>query len=169
MRCAIEFRHVIIHRTTDKGGATCKRRVRSTDADGHLDPTFGDAGVVDVLSPLETISFGTITLPGSVAKVRGLGVTTDGSIVAYSQAVSLTGMAPILLKMTPDGVLDATSNWELDCSRSNCLRRGSLVELTVYLEVPLSFIPALPGIDISPRVRVSRSATARVSITSVNR
>jgi hypothetical protein len=67
------------------------------------------------------------------------------------------------------GVLDATPHWELDCSRRNCLRRGSLVKLTVHLDVPLLFIPALPGIDIVPRVTVSRSATARVSITSVNR
>lgn len=67
------------------------------------------------------------------------------------------------------GVIDATPRWELDCSRRNCLRRGSLVELTVHLDVPLLFIPALPGIDIAPRVTVSRTATARVSITSVNR
>jgi hypothetical protein len=67
------------------------------------------------------------------------------------------------------GVIDATPRWELDCSRRNCLRRGSLVELTVHLDVPLPFIPALPGIDIAPRVTVSRTATARVSITSVNR
>ncbi|MEN9910533.1 MAG: hypothetical protein RLZZ441_101 [Actinomycetota bacterium] len=67
------------------------------------------------------------------------------------------------------GLTDTSSRWELDCSRGNCLRRGSLVELTVHLDVPLRFIPALPGIDIAPRVTVSRSATARVSITSVNR
>jgi hypothetical protein len=67
------------------------------------------------------------------------------------------------------GVIDATPRWELDCSRRNCLRRGTLVELTVHLDVPLLFIPSLPGIDIAPRVTVSRSATARVSITAVNR
>jgi hypothetical protein len=67
------------------------------------------------------------------------------------------------------GLSDARSRWELDCSRRNCLRRGSLVTLTIHVDVPLPFIPSLPGIDITPRVTVSRSATARVSITSVNR
>jgi hypothetical protein len=89
---------------------------------------------------------------------------------AESTNVGLERVRAITLLVAGDhGVLDATPNWELDCSRRNCLRRGSLVELTVHLDVPLSFIPALPGIDIAPRVTVSRSATARVSLTSVNR
>ena len=93
---------------------------------------------------------------------------------AFTRAESTnTGLERIRAIMTlaaeDHGVIDATPRWELDCSRRNCLRRGSLVELTVHLDVPLLFIPALPGIDIAPRVTVSRSATARVSITSVNR
>ena len=67
------------------------------------------------------------------------------------------------------GVIDAKPRWELDCSRRNCLRRGSLVELTVHLDIPLRFIPTLPGMDIAPRVTVTRNATAQVSLTSVNR
>lgn len=67
------------------------------------------------------------------------------------------------------GLTDVTSQWELDCSRRNCLRRGSLVTVTVRIEVPLQVIPALPGIDVAPRVTVSRSATTRISLTSVNR
>jgi hypothetical protein len=89
---------------------------------------------------------------------------------AESTNVGLERVRAITILVAGDhGVLDATPNWELDCSRRNCLRRGSLVELTVHLDVPLLFIPSLPGIDIAPRVTVSRSATARVSITAVNR
>lgn len=89
---------------------------------------------------------------------------------AESTNIGLERVRAITTLVADDhGVLDATSNWELDCSRSNCLRRGALVELTVQFDLPLRFIPDLPGIDIAPRVTVSRSATARVSITSVNR
>lgn len=91
-------------------------------------------------------------------------------IGAESTHIGLERVRAITSLVADDhGLTDTTSRWELDCSRRNCLRRGSLVELTVHLEVPLSFIPALPGIDIAPRVTVSRTATARVSITSVNR
>jgi chemotaxis protein histidine kinase CheA len=38
---------------------------------------------------------------------------------------------------------------------------------TVSVEVPLRFLPTLAGITTAPTVTVSRSATARVSITSV--
>ena len=65
----------------------------------------------------------------------------------------------------------AESEWriELDCSARSCRQRGSLVSLRVSIDVPLRFLPALPGIDRPPSVTVSRSATARVSTTSVNR
>jgi uncharacterized delta-60 repeat protein len=83
-------------------------RLVRTDANGQLDATFGDGGIIDVVSPIETVSFGAIELPGSVNKVRGLGVASDGAIVAYTQALTLTGTAPLLLKLTADGALDAT-------------------------------------------------------------
>ena len=89
---------------------------------------------------------------------------------AESTPVGLEQVRAITSLIIDDhGLTDTTPQWELDCSRRNCLQRGSLVTLTVHLDVPLRFIPALPGIDIASRVTVSRSATARVSLTSVNR
>ncbi|MSZ38933.1 MAG: hypothetical protein F2605_02520 [Actinobacteria bacterium] len=93
---------------------------------------------------------------------------------AFTRAASTNGgleqvRAITALIIDDHGLTDTTPQWELDCSRRNCLQRGSLVTLTVHLDVPSLFIPALPGIDIAPRVTVSRSATARVSLTSVNR
>jgi hypothetical protein len=73
------------------------------------------------------------------------------------------------LAVTDHGLSDTDWRIEMDCSARSCHRRGSLVRLTVYIDVPLRFLPVLPGIDIAPRVTVSRSATARVSTTSVNR
>lgn len=58
---------------------------------------------------------------------------------------------------------------DIDCSGRSCHQRGSLVSLAVTIDVPLRFIPALPGIDLDPSVRVTRSATARVSTVSVTR
>jgi len=90
--------------------------------------------------------------------------------LAESTNAGLARVRAITSLVTDDhGLAGTTSRWEVDCSRRNCFRRGSYVTLTVYLEVPVRFIPALPGIDIAPRVTVSRSATARVSLTSVNR
>jgi hypothetical protein len=73
------------------------------------------------------------------------------------------------LAVTDHGLVDADWRIELNCSARSCHRRGSLVRLTVSINVPLRFLPALPGIDGPPAVTVSRSATARVSTTSVNR
>jgi hypothetical protein len=67
------------------------------------------------------------------------------------------------------GLDEVAVEFELDCRGRSCQQRGSLVTLAVSIDVPLRFIPELPGIDISPSVRVTRSATARVSTTSVNR
>ena len=89
---------------------------------------------------------------------------------AESTSVGLEQVRAITSLIIDDhGLTDSTPEWELDCSRRNCLQRGSRVTVTVHLDVPLWFIPALPGIDIASRVTVSRSATARVSLTSVNR
>lgn len=83
-------------------------RLVRTDADGQLDATFGEGGMIDVVSPVEALSFGALELPGSVNKVRGLGITAGGAIVAYAQALTFTGTAPLLLKLSADGALDAT-------------------------------------------------------------
>ena len=89
---------------------------------------------------------------------------------AESTSVGLEQVRAITSLIIDDhGLTDSTPEWELDCSRRNCLQRGSRVTVTVHLDVPLRFIPALPGIDIASRVTVSRSATARVSLTSLNR
>ena len=89
---------------------------------------------------------------------------------AESTSVGLEQVRAITSLIIDDhGLTDSAPEWELDCSRRNCLQRGSRVTVTVHLDVPLRFIPALPGIDIASRVTVSRSATARVSLTSVNR
>ncbi len=89
---------------------------------------------------------------------------------AESTSVGLEQVRAITSLIIDDhGLTDSTPEWELDCSRRNCLQRGSRVTVTVHLDVPLRFIPALPGIDIASRVTVSRSATARVSLTAVNR
>lgn len=73
------------------------------------------------------------------------------------------------LALTDHGLGDVAARWEFDCEPARCHRRGTLVRLTVHLDIPLRFIPALPGISIPSTVTVSRSATTRVSLTSVNR
>jgi len=89
---------------------------------------------------------------------------------AESTTVGMEQVRAITTLIVEDhGLTDTTSQWDLDCSLRNCLQRGSRVTVTVHLEVPLRFVPMLPGIDIAPHVTVSRSATARVSLTSVNR
>ncbi len=85
--------------------------------------------------------------------------TTDG----WERVRAITSLA-----IDDHGLTDTTSRWELECSRRNCLQRGTLVSLTVHLDVPVRFVPALPGIDLASRVTVTRTATARVSLVSVN-
>jgi len=73
------------------------------------------------------------------------------------------------LAVSDHGLSDARWHVELDCSGRTCRQRGSRVVVEISIDVPLRFIPTLPGIDVAPSVTVSRSATARVSTTSVNR
>lgn len=73
------------------------------------------------------------------------------------------------LAVSDHGMSDARWRIDLDCSGRTCRQRGSRVTLQISIEVPLRFIPTFPGIDVAPNVTVSRTATARVSATSVNR
>jgi hypothetical protein len=82
------------------------RLVRITP-DGELVTSWADGGVAVVYSPIETFGLGDLSLPGSVIKVRGLGVAADGSVAVYAQALTITGQAPILMKVQPDGQIDA--------------------------------------------------------------
>jgi len=113
-----------------------------------------------------TSQIASATFAATTAARHGVRVFTraESTTVGLQQVRAITSLI-----IDDHGLTDTTPQWELDCSRTNCLQRGSLVTLTVDLEVPLLFIPTLPGIDIESRVTVSRSATARVSLTSVNR
>ncbi len=73
------------------------------------------------------------------------------------------------LALADYGLAPQTAQWDITCTSSPCLRRGNLVTVNFTLNVPLRFIPSLPGIAVPPLITVSRSATARVSLTSVNR
>jgi hypothetical protein len=73
------------------------------------------------------------------------------------------------LAVNDHGLADTEWRIDIDCSARSCRQRGSLVSLQVSIDVPLRFLPALPGIDRALFVTVTRGATARVSTTSVNR
>lgn len=73
------------------------------------------------------------------------------------------------LAVVDHGLAEATWRIDIDCSARSCRQRGSVVSLQVSIDVPLRFVPALPGVDRALAVTVTRSATARVSTTSVNR
>jgi hypothetical protein len=113
-----------------------------------------------------TSQIASATFAATTAARHGVRAFTraESTTVGLEQVRSITSLI-----IDDHGLTDTTPRWELDCSRRNCLQRGSRVTVTVHLAVPLRFIPALPGIDIAPRVTVSQSATARVSLTSVNR
>lgn len=72
------------------------------------------------------------------------------------------------LAMSDHGMADSAWRLSMSCSGRTCGQRGSLVTLDIAIDVPLRFLPDLPGLDIAPRVTVSRSATARVSLLSVS-
>ncbi len=65
----------------------------------------------------------------------------------------------------------AANEWsfDVDCSATTCLRRGSIDTVTVRVIVPLRFVPQLPGLVLPASVTVERAANARVSIDAVNR
>lgn len=82
----------------------------------------------------------------------------------YSQVSNI-----VTLAMSDHGIADTRWSIDVECSGRTCHQRGTLVELRVSIDVPMRFIPSLPGINIAPVITVSRAATARVSVTSVNR
>lgn len=101
-------------------------------------------------------------------------VSARQGVRAFTLADSVHAGQAAIANITDLAVIDhglSDVNWRitLDCSGRSCRQRGSLVSLAVSIDVPLRFIPVLPGIDIAPTVTVSRTATARVSTTSVNR
>lgn len=67
------------------------------------------------------------------------------------------------------GIADRQWSADIDCSAPSCLRRGSLVSVTISVAVPLRFVPDLPGISLPRRVTVSQRVTARVPTFVVNR
>jgi len=113
-----------------------------------------------------TSEIASATFAATVSARQGVRAFTLADSVAAGQ----TAIANITeLAVTDHGLSDVDWRIELGCEGRSCRQRGSLVNLAVSIDVPLRFIPVLPGIDIAPRVTVSRSATARVSTTSVNR
>lgn len=62
------------------------------------------------------------------------------------------------------GIESAKPEMFVECSAQPCLTPGSLITMTVSTEVPLRFLPSLPGIAVSPGAQVSGSMTTRVSI-----
>lgn len=88
----------------------------------------------------------------------------ESPAVGVARVESITALA-----LADHGLTDINPRWEFECEPSFCARRGTLVRLTVHVDVPLRFIPALPGIDFALSVTVTRTATARVSLTSVSR
>ncbi|MDP4586159.1 MAG: hypothetical protein NWS64_02520 [Microbacteriaceae bacterium] len=113
-----------------------------------------------------TSEIASATFAATVAARQGVRAFTLADTAASGQ----TAIADITdLAVADHGLTDVDWRIELDCAGRSCRQRGSLVSLEVSIDVPLRFIPALPGIDIAPRVTVSRSATTRVSTTSVNR
>jgi hypothetical protein len=113
-----------------------------------------------------TSEIASATFAATVSARQGVRAFTLADSVAAGQ----TAIANITeLAVTDHGLSDVDWRIKLECEGRSCRQRGSLVNLAVSIDVPLRFIPVLPGIDIAPRVTVSRSATARVSTTSVNR
>jgi hypothetical protein len=113
-----------------------------------------------------TSEIASATFAATVSARQGVRAFTlaDSVQSGHTAIANITNLA-----ITDHGLSDADWRIELDCAGRSCRQRGSLVSLAVSIDVPLRFIPALPGIDIAPSVTVSRSATARVSTTSVNR
>jgi hypothetical protein len=113
-----------------------------------------------------TSEIASATFAATVSARQGVRAFTLAESIQSGQ----TAIANITdLAIADHGLSDVDWRVELDCPGRSCRQRGSLVSVAVSIDVPLRFIPVLPGIDIAPKVTVSRSATARVSTTSVNR
>ncbi len=124
---------------------------------------------VALLVPLVALSVTTsdiasATFAATAASRQGVRAFTRSESVAQGSGhiSAITQLA-----MEDHGLTGVDWNMDIDCSARSCRQRGSTVRVTVSIEVPLRFVPALPGITTAPTVMVSRSATARVSITSV--
>jgi hypothetical protein len=126
---------------------------------------------VALLVPLVALSVTTsdiasATFAATTASRQGVRAFTRSESVAQGNS-QISAIAQ--LAMEDHGLTDVDWSVDINCSAHSCRQRGSIVQVTVSVEIPLRFIPALPGITTAPAVTVSRSATARVSITSVNR
>lgn len=124
---------------------------------------------VALLVPLVALSVTTsdiasATFAATTASRQGVRAFTRSESVAQGR-VDLSAIAG--LAMEDHGLTGVDWNVDIDCSARSCRQRGSTVRVTVSVEVPLRFLPTLAGITTAPTVTVSRSATARVSITSV--
>lgn len=60
-----------------------------------------------------------------------------------------------------------TARFTVTCVPSDCRSQGSLIRLATTVTVPLAMVPALPGLDLNPRVPVSASATHRAPLPVV--
>lgn len=126
---------------------------------------------VALLVPLVALSVTTsdiasATFAATTASRQGVRAFTRSESVAQGNS-QISAIAQ--LAMEDHGLTYVDWSVDINCSAHSCRQRGSIVQVTVSVEIPLRFIPALPGITTAPAVTVSRSATARVSITSVNR
>lgn len=113
-----------------------------------------------------TSEIASATFAATVSARQGVRAFTLADSVGSGQ----TAIANITdLAVADHGLTDVDWRITVDCAGRSCRQRGSLVSLAVSIDVPLRFIPILPGINVAPTVTVTRSATARVSTTSVNR
>ena len=150
-------------------------RATTRDTGGMKNHEQGSASLefifasVALLVPLVALSVTTsdiasATFAATTASRQGVRAFTRSESVAQGSVnlAAITGLA-----MEDHGMTGGDWKVDIDCSARSCRQRGSIVRVTVSIEVPLRFIPALPGITTAPTVTVSRSSTARVSITSV--
>lgn len=125
---------------------------------------------VALLIPLVALSVTTsdiasATFAATTASRQGVRAFTRSESVAQGSG-HISAIAQLV--MEDHGLTGVDWTMEIDCSARSCRQRGSTVRVTVSIEVPLRFVPSLPGITAAPTVTVSRSATARVSMTSVS-
>lgn len=148
---------------------------RKTDAmHGHERGSASLEFIVAAVALLVPLVALTVTT-SDIASARFAATTASRQGVrAFTRAEDpTTGMNRIRaiteLALSDHGIDDSAWRMTTTCSGRSCVQRGSLVTLDIAIDVPLRFLPVLPGIDIAPRVTVSGSATARVSLTSVSR
>jgi len=142
------------------------RRASVSSDDGSASLEFLTAGVL-LLVPL-------VYLVGTLSSLQSAALAVEGAARQAARVYVQQGSMGEAEAAAERAIRVTLADYGLSADRTaadvackpvpgECLTRRGFVTITVEAVLPLPLVPALPGLDVSPGITMSASATAQVS------